>query len=253
MRLVGAVVAGVSAALLFVAAPALGATQTFLLADHPDAARNPPPYGLRLDNVFLNAGLTSTTGKNVGGATTFSFSHPTSAVFMDVTETPAMGGGMDISLHIHGTTYGGVDTGSATGFGEGNYFLDFTYSVNVAQLGTGWQVTPQSPSNQGTLTAGTGITDVAAGTVFNLFEQTPTGNPFKFVQDGHRLGSFPAIDALNPWVGRGWLTFNSSGANATGTQDFLFIGKPIPLPASLTLAGAGLVAMATSRRRRRFA
>lgn len=233
------------------AAPAFGATQTFLLTDHPDAAQDPPPYGLRLDNVFSNAGLTSSTGQAVAGVTTFSFSHPSSSMFLDVTETPLGGGGLDIDIHIHGVAYGGVDTGGAYGFGEGIYTIDFSYTANVVKALDGWFVSPQSVANLGTVTAGAGITDVPAGTVFNIYEKTPTGNPFRFEQDGHRLAGFPLIAATNPWVGRGWLTFNADGSDTVGTHDWLFIGQPIPLPSSLGLASAGALALLGVVRRRR--
>ncbi len=236
---------------LGLATTALGATQRFALADHPDAAKDPPPYGLRLDNVFANAGLTSTTGQSVSGVTTFSFSHPSSSMFLDVTETPLGGGGLDITIHIFGQAYGGVDTGGSYGFGEGLYTIDFTYSANVLKAADGWFVDPQSVQNQGSVVAGAGITDVPAGTTFQFFEQTPTGNPFRFESDGHRLGGFPTLLVEDPFVGRGWLTFNSDGSDAAGTQDWLFVGRPIPLPTPLGLACVGLGATLLRRSGRR--
>lgn len=213
--------------------------------NHPDAAKDPPPYGLRLDNLYLQAPAVGSLAGGVGGVTTFSFD-------------PADGGNMVMtvdlvgstwSINLAGTAFGGVDTGTTAGFGAGLYSIDFTYSVNVSEVtgpNGGYQVTPNSQFNTGTITALSGP-DVAAGTSWSFFDQTnANSNTFKVLRDGHRLGAFPSVAALNPLVGRGWVTYNSNGTNSTGTQDWLFIDIPAPSVTGV-LALGGLVSL---RRRR---
>ncbi|MEM9066024.1 MAG: hypothetical protein AAGB51_11095 [Planctomycetota bacterium] len=215
------------------------------LANHPDANQNPPPYGLRLDDLFLQTAEVGGLASGVGGVTTFSFDPADGGnVLLEVFD---IGGNLEIN--ISGTVYGGVDTGSAYGFGEGLYDLDFRYIVDVTEvLGAdgGWVADPGSVASQGTITA-QGNADVAAGTSWRFYQQL-SGSlaPFSFLRDEHRLGGFPSVASLDPFVGRGWVTFDPAGADSSGTQDFIFLA--IPTPGSLAvLAGAGL--LATRRRR----
>ena len=53
--------------------PANAADITIALFNHPDANQDPPPYGLRLDELFLQAPTAGNVTNPVGGITTFSF------------------------------------------------------------------------------------------------------------------------------------------------------------------------------------
>lgn len=219
------------------AASAASATSTFFsLSDHPDGNANPPGYGMRFDGLFAGeAGA-------AGGVTTFSFN----AFANTILEVVDNGGG-DLSITITGTLFGGEDTGSGYGFGEGSYELEMTYNVGVTANGTGWEVTSADASNAGALTALTG--DVA-GNVYDIGDFSSPS--FRFLQDEHRLGGH-AEAGQGFWVGRGWLQGNDG---RTSTRDFLFLGEklpggppivPLPATAGLGLAGLGLIAGARRR------
>ena len=211
-----------------------------ILSDHPDGNRNPPPYGVRFDNIFTQLGLT-------GGVTSFSMDH-FGAVILTVTDDTANLG--VITLNINGKVYGGVDTGSTYGFGEGAYMLDFTYTTNVVASGTGWRVDPQSTSNSGTLTALAANAGVPSGSVFSFRDKSKIQNntlveSFLVLQDEHRLAGHPQA-GQGYWVGRGWL---KDSFGTSGTHDFLFIAKVIPLPGAAAMAGTGILVLGTRRRR----
>lgn len=232
------------ACLLF-SQPAGAADITLTLGNHPDANQNPPPYGLRLDDLFLQAVTAGSVTNAVGGVTSFSFD-PADGANMVLTTTTV---GPNVEINIAGTAFGGVDTGVTYGFGAGLYDIDFTYRVNVTEVAGpdgGFTVSPNSAMNNGTITAQAGITDVAAGTTWTLYDQSD--NSFQLLADGHRLGSFPAILAQDPFVGRGWVTFNADGSNTSGTQDWLFIPEPSCL-ALMCIGGIGF--LSRQRRRRR--
>lgn len=95
--------------------PAAGFTR-YRLRNHPDVSSAPPPYGLRLDELF-NA--TSHTDKF-----TFNFNEPRSSMWADVSDT---------EIRIFGVVYGGRDTG--TSYGDHNWrglwLVEFTYNVGV--------------------------------------------------------------------------------------------------------------------------
>lgn len=233
-------------ALLAAAAAASASTQAFLLQDHPDGNANPPPYGLRLDGLFNGY-----AGAGNNAVTTFSFNT------FDDTKLRVTTTGPNIDIRIKGTVYGGVDNGAVVGFGAGSYDLVYDITVNVAAMGTGWFVSsPSNGANKGTLTAHAGIGGVTAGTVFSFYESNSMGNPFKFLQDEHRLTLLEGGAANYPeagqgyWVGRGWNTTNSNGAPTGNTQDWLFIGSAVPLPTGAGLAMAGALGVFFPRRRR---
>jgi len=208
-----------------------GLIASYQCYDHPDGNENPPPYGLRFDNLFSSIGGT-------GGVTTFSMN-----TFGDTVLSVYDDGGGDYRITIAGTVFGGVDTGTGYGFGEGAYALDFEYRANVGPDGTGWVVSPSDPMNTGTLTS-LGNPDVANGTIFSMFDVNNGDNDsFLFLQDEHRLAGHPQ-EGQGYWVGRGWL---DSSHHSGGTKDFLFIAIPTPGAASMGLMGVGLAA---SRRRR---
>ncbi|MCB9838917.1 MAG: hypothetical protein H6813_06220 [Phycisphaeraceae bacterium] len=228
--------AAVSGAMLLCGAAQAGVTQTvFALSDHPDGDVNPPPYGLRFDDLFTEVGGT-------GGVTSFSMDH-----FGDSTLTVTDDGVGGLTIDIVGTLYGGVDTGSGYGYGEGAFALDYTYAVSVMADGSGWVVNSEDPMNSGTLTVLPGNANLTSGTVFNFFGRVTEGGPiFVFKNDGHRLGGHPEFDPLTTWVGRGW---HETDTLSGSTHDFLFVGELIPAPgAGMLLVGGGLIA-GTRRRR----
>lgn len=202
---------------------------TYRLRDHPDGTMNPPPYGLRLDSLFAGqAGA-------AGGATTFSFVD----VIMRVMTT-----GSGFTLHISGDLYGGEDSGVGYGYAEGQYQLDYSYTMNVTAQGTGYLATPDVTNNVGVLTA---VTGDAAGQTFNLFDVADnSGRSFLFLQDDFRLAG-TGMEGMGFWVGRGWL--GVEGQSNSATRDFLFVADLIPTPLAGSLGCVGLLGLAARRRR----
>ncbi len=255
---IGSALAAMAVAFVGWSAPASAASvRQFELFDHPDGNENPPPYGLRFDDILAGSG-------GDGGVTTFSFD-----TFADtiLTVTDDMMG--SITINISGNLFGGEKD---SGFGVGQWALDFNYTMNVAPDGTGWIVTDNDSDNNGTLTKVGDEGGVDDGTSFEFRDKSEMGGDtsFRFLQDGHRLDDFPDMADMDPWVGRGWFKSlwyydgddddddDSRGWKKTkGAHDFLFLGKeidgdpgdPIPLPsaAGLGLVGLGVV---VSRRRR---
>ncbi len=220
-------------ALAFAVVAAGAQAATYRLADHPDGSANPPPYGLRLDGLFAAAGH--------NGTTTFSFDTFADTI-MKVVDT-----GSGTKITITGTVYGGRDTGSGYGFGEGNYAFSFTFMENVVNEVNGHSVTAISASNTGTLTAIGDNNGVAMGTTYNLFENSNGTHTFQFLTDGHRLAGTELEGRTDIFVGRGWL--GVQGNSTSGTRDLLFVGQLIPSPLAGGMAGIGLIGLAARRRR----
>ena len=215
-----------------------GSIHQYRLFDHPDANQAPPPYGLRLDNVF--------DGYGYDGVTTFSFN--SGVVMAEVDDVAG-------TMRIFGDIYGGVDVGEAYGL-EVKVRLDFTYSDMVMAD----NFDPTDPDLQVPQGEGGGgievldiISDPTDGGSNGLVGQT-----FQFhgqSQSQRRAGlrrrlQFPEHRASRlRWLE--WLGWVELASVYGGTHDFLFIGELVPEPGSLAIwSMIGVVFC--SRRRRTF-
>ncbi|MEZ6241886.1 MAG: hypothetical protein R3B57_02485 [Phycisphaerales bacterium] len=193
----------------------------FQMHDHPDGDVNPPPYGLRVDNLF-----------DAGRINTFSIDH-----FGDSIITINDDGG-NLSIHMEGTLYGGRDGGEMPVTPEA-YTYAFDFIEGVEAYNGGWRVV-------GTPDANGGFLDQVNGDFYATFgaKADDNGISFIFAPDGHRL---PGDDSS--WVGRGWVM--ADGVQRTGyTQDWLFTADVVPAPGTLALAlGGGVLTMPRRRRK----
>lgn len=209
------------------AATILGGIYT--LHNHPDGALVPPPYGLRLDDLY-DAG----PGRD---SYTFDFDHLDSIsarlAYNDVAQT----------IHIYGTVIGGRDIGGGYAADQyyGLYTFDFTYAVGVSLVPTDddiW-VELQHPENVGTISTPLGDTIPLASYVGTKF---PFG--FRFGDDEDDLGyrGFPGIS------GWGWM---SAGGDPGDSKDWLFTAEylAIPEPATAAILFVGGLLIASRRRR----
>lgn len=236
---------------LLITVPTYAINFTTPILNHPDGNVSPPPYGLRLDDLFTQTPSSGSLPGGVGGITTFSFA-PGDGANMNMEVSMS---GSDLEINISGTAKGGVAVGGSYGYGEGLFAIDFTYTMNVegvpGPMG-GFKVTPNDVDNNGTITALAGNADITAGTEWSFWDEVNGDNDsFLVVRDQHRLAGHPGISALDPLVGRGWVTYNSTGQGSHGTQDWLFIADtPIPEPASFALLAMGCAVVGSRRGRR---
>jgi len=206
------------------AAPILDGNYT--LRNHPDGAVNPPPYGMRLDELV-----------NVTGGTdyfTFDFDDAMSNMQMDVS-------GNGTIIHIYGVAWGGRDDGgvyAADGF-LGLYTIDFLYNVNVGGVPGDDDLYAAGPtgSNFGTISGPAGN--------FDLYDLVgnPPGYAFRLGDEDNDLGH-RGFAGISGW---GWLGVD--GLNNGPTRDWLFVATynvPAPAAAALLLPGLAI----TARRRR---
>ena len=205
------------------------------LGDHPDGGAQDPLYGLRLDGLI---------GGNAGDIYTFSFDSSRSGVGMYLdydTDTDL--------VRIHGTAYGGEDTGS--GWNPGNQGLagiDFTYSANVAATGTlnslDIAVTADSMANTGSITLLSGFT-VPDNTSIPLWDQGMGRTSFFFNDTSdHRYAGAPD----DVFVGWGWVDHSTRGVHLK-SSDWLFTATPVPVPAAVWLLGSGAVCLVGLRKK----
>lgn len=203
------------------------ANGTYRLHNHPDGNQLPPPYGLRIDELY-----NPTTGHDVF---TFDFDAVGSSVFMDVTNT---------TIHIYGTALGGRDNGSGYFADVYNtfYTFDFLYNVGVGMVpgDDDRQVDGPNHSNFGF------ITRLAGPTTQLTDERGGNPNSFRLGDEDNDLGH-RGYNGISGW---GWLSIPVAGAPVRHVEsmDWLFTAQLIPTPGTAALAGLGL--LAAGRRRR---
>ncbi len=218
----------------FVFAPATAEAVTILpglykLHNHPDGAVDPPPYGMRLDEIY-----------NVSGGLdifTFDFDHPDSAmtlVYDDVNQT----------ITIDGVAYGGRDIGGSyanDGY-LGTYDIHFVYDMNVGVVPGDDDLWCTSPNHTNTGTILTPLNDS-----FNLSDVSSGSYTFRFGDENNDLGH-RGFDGISGW---GWLALNGT-RYSQGADDWLFTAEYIiPEPSAIAFLAIGLVAMNIHRLRKR--
>ncbi len=200
---------------------------TYRLSNHPDGAVRPPLYGFRLDEL-----VNLTGGHDVF---TFDFNHAGSAMYLDYDGT---------GIHIYGTSFGGLDVGSAySATYSGFWNIDFTYGtvVGVPSDDDLWVTTP-AHTNSGSITfiTDTNInpTQVAAfvgpGSI-PMVDEADAGYTFRLGNENDDLGH-RGFNGISGW---GWVT-HGSGPHVY-SSDWLFTLNPVPLPGGILLAALGLI------------
>jgi hypothetical protein len=282
------VLAGIATLACVIVTPAYGDVIEYTLSDKP-GANAPPPYGLRLDNLF--------------GAEdwTFSFGNAGSDMTMEVDTDTGV-------VSIFGEVVGGWDDGDnvnndwADGT-ETTWYLEFTYDTDVIL-----DTTTISTTDAGEwyldyvsdgLDSGPGLKDGPnnGGVNFGYLELLDDvdldgdalSDQFGIVGLTDHNGGHFDLDGSNPDV-EGWLrqtdgfveitqsingddpvfernaefsdiqdvngTFDSDALEVlatfgrSGTHDFGFNTTPVPAPAGLALFGLGLLALGIRRRNR---
>ena len=203
------------------ASGAMIANGTYTLHNFPTNPVEPPPYGLRLDELYdLNPHRDRFT---------FDFDHPSSDMRMDVTDT---------TIRIYGVSYGGRDIGDvyADDIYRGIYTFDFTYNVGVEPVPGDDDIQVNSP-----VIRNMGVVTTPDGDMIKLEDKhnTGRGNSFLLGDDLDESGIFGAPGI----AGWGWLDHGQT----EGASDWIFTATiPTPGTAALFVAAAGLV---STRRR----
>lgn len=198
----------------------------YSLHNHPDGNANPPPYGLKLAELY---DITPNHDDF-----TFDFDDPRSSMSMIVTAN---------TIRIFGVVWGGRDTGTSYALEPttGLYTVDFLYDVGVVpvagddDLGV---LQAASHQNHGIITSP--LNDVIA-----LVDEAG-GHPygFRLGDEDNDLGH-RGFAGISGW---GWLTHGPNPNNHIADSDWLFTAVLVPTPGAISLAmGAG--AMLLRRRR----
>ena len=158
------------------------------------------------------------------------------------------------TIHIYGTTFGGLDTGTEYASGlSGVISVDFTYNVGVSGVPGDddiW-VTGASFNNSGSVEIISGFADYSGTTTFDLVDKSNGTFIFRFGDENDDLGH-RGFDGISGW---GWLnhapadqSFGDIG-NHLVASDWLFTATLIPLPPAVYLGLAGMLSVVVLRRR----
>lgn len=222
--------AALSAAGLIVLASGASATLApgmYQLFNHPDGNQNPPPYGLRLDELY-----NATSDHDVF---TFDFNHPTSNVRLTYTGS---------TITITGNARGGRDAGSvyANDAYLGNYTFNFVYNIGVG-LAPGDDDIRVVPPTAG---ANTGWIMTPLGDTIALRDESDGNYTFRLGDEDNDLGH-RGFAGISGW---GWLTHGPASASHVYDSDWLFtVGPLVPAPGAAGVLALG--GMLAARRRRR--
>lgn len=257
------IAAGFGAALLLGSMNASAAFMEWDLADHPDGANNPPPYGLRLDGVewftYNVQGLSAPPiPSGVGNSDSWGFSFEDGPASMKATYDSTTE-----EFRIFGTAFGGRDAGSSYASAPGAVAIDFTYSgVTMADVDAGIFY-DATTSGAGTIEFLDDIESIAAGTVVEMVHKARMGDLAAFLfMDDSRLDAYCPGPAYcgNP-VGEGWVQLTAATIDGTryvrhepyhtASMDFLF--TTVVEPGTIGLIGLSLVGFGVAGARRKTA
>lgn len=214
---------GVAAAATSVHAGTLPAGK-YQIHNHPDGSADPPPYGLRLDELYDITG-----GKD---DFTFDFDDASSYVTLNYTGS---------KIVIHGHAYGGRDIGAvyAVEPTTGIYSFHFVYDVGVGLApGDDDIMVVANMMNFGTITTPIGDT-------IDLTDKTDVSYSFRLGDENNDLGH-RGFSGISGW---GWLIHGPPGSSHVVASDWLFtVGDLVPTPGSLAIFGIAAGALARRRR-----
>jgi hypothetical protein len=205
---------------------------TYTLNNHPNplGTEEPPYWGLRLDE-YVNV----TAGDDVF---TWDFDDPMSDMKLDY----ASG-----SIHIYGTSWGGLDDGlvyNPNPAYTGLYTIDFWYVEGVAAYpdGGAWDDVRVKPLGDPNLNLGS-ISGPAGDYALTDF----TMNNTSFQLGDTPVGAYRGYAGISGW---GWLAYydssttNPEDAPYVDASDWQFIATPyvpVPEPLALLFMGVGLL------------
>lgn len=200
---------------------------TYELSNHPDGSSNPPPYGLRLDELY-----NETSGHDIF---TFDFDHPSSSVFMDVTAT---------TIHIYGSARGGRDIGAAHAMDSylGMYTFDFVFSTGVQSVPGDDDVWVDTANY-----ANTGTIMTPLGDTIDMHDYRGS-NPFSFrLGDEDNDAGHRGFAGISGW---GWINHGPDKTVHFPASDWLFTATLVPTPGAGAMALVGGAMMMRRRRER---
>ena len=198
----------------------------YILSNHPDGSADPPPYGLRLDELYNLTG-----GHDIF---TFDFNHALSSVSLFYNGA---------TISITGQAWGGRDIGAvyAVEPTTGIYTFNFLYTVGVG-------VVPgddDAVADPVTDMVNFGSITTPLGHVIPLTDKSDGNYTFRFGDEDNDLGhrGYPGIS------GWGWLNHGPPGSPHVADSDWIFIATyQVPAPGAAMLLGLG--GLAALRRRR---